>query len=244
MSSLAGSVALHGSGVEPVYQIVTRDRNRIAIQSDLLGAVSLGIRNILCLSGYHQVLAGSPESANVYDIDSIQLLAAVTKMKQEGVLLNGTTIDGDFPVLVGAVANPGLQPMELNVMRLAKKVEAGAQFIQTQAVFDMEAFKKWMAAVCQEGLAEKTAILAGVLPLTDANEAKYLTETYTDFNIPDEVIKRIEAAGDEADQKKEGLALCAEIIQNIREIKEVGGVHILSGGKEAMVPEIIAAAGL
>ena len=140
MSSLAGSVALGKSGVEPVYQLVTRDRNRIAIGSDLLGAASLGIKNVLCLSGYHQTLTGCPESANVYDIDSIQLTAAVTKMNKEKILPDRTKFEGDFAMLAGAVANPNLRPIELNIIRLAKKVEAGARFIQTQAVFDTKVF--------------------------------------------------------------------------------------------------------
>lgn len=244
VSSLVGSVALSKLGIEPVYQIVTRDRNRIAIQSDLLGAASLGIRNILCLSGYHQALTGCPESANVYDIDSIQLMVVLKKMNKEGILMDGTRIEGEFSMLVGAVANPDLKPIELNIIRLAKKVEAGAAFIQTQAVFDTDAFQKWVAAARHEGVTGKTAILAGVLPIESADQAEDLSKKYTDFHIPDEVIERIKMAGDEAAQKKEGRAVCLETISKIKEIEGVRGIHILSGGKEEVVPEIIAAAGL
>ncbi len=244
MSSLAGSVALGKLGIEPVYQIVTRDRNRIAIQSDLLGAASLGIRNVLCLSGYHQTLTGSPDSSNVYDIDSIQLIAALKKMNEEGMLLDGTRIDGEFPMLVGAVANPDLKPIELNIIRLAKKVEAGATFIQTHAVFDTEVFQKWVEAARNEGITEKAVILAGVFPIENADQAENLREKYTDFRIPDELIERIKAAGDEEAQKKEGLVVCVEIIKKIKEIESVRGIHILSGGKEEVVPELISAAGL
>jgi methylenetetrahydrofolate reductase (NADPH) len=243
-SSLAGSVALNRAGVEPVYQLVTRDRNRIALQSDLLGAASLGIKNVLCLSGYHQTLTGCPESANVYDIDSIQLLAAVTQMCREGVLLDGTKIEGDFALLAGAVANPYLRPMELNILRLAKKVDAGARFIQTQAVFDVRGFAEWLEAARTEGIAAKTAILAGVLPLTDAAEAEALRERHTDFQIPDEIIGRIKAAGDSHAQRKEGLAIGAEIIREIKNMDGVRGVHVLSGGKETSVPGLLAASGL
>jgi methylenetetrahydrofolate reductase (NADH) len=243
-SSLASSVALGRSGVEPVYQIVTRDRNRIALQSDLLGAASLGIKNVLCLSGYHQVLTGCPESANVYDIDSIQLIAAISRMRDEGMLLDGTIIEGDFAMLVGAAASPYLRPMELNILRLAKKVEAGARFIQTQAVFDVQGFAEWLDAARTEGITEKTAILAGVLPLTDAAEAEALRERHTDFQIPDELISRIKEAGDQNGQRKEGLAIAAEIIRKIRKMNGVRGVHILSGGKETSVPELLAASGL
>ena len=177
MSSLAASVAVIKSGAEPIYQVVTRDRNRIAIQSDLLGANYLGIKNILCLSGYHQVLMGYPESANVYDIDSTQFIEMVTKMSEKGELDNGAKIDGRFSMLVGAVANPFLKPLELNILKLGKKVEAGAKFIQTHAVFDVETFGQWFNAVVSEGIDKKTAILAGVFPLDSADEAKNLRDT-------------------------------------------------------------------
>ena len=244
MSSLAGSVALSRAGVEPVYQIVTRDRNRIALQSDLLGAVSLGIRNVLCLSGHHQMLTGSPESSNVYDIDSIQLIAAITQMREQGILLDGTKIEGAFPVLIGAVANPFMRPLELNILRLAKKVEAGAEFIQTQAIFDTDAFNQWIDAAGAEGITGKTAILAGIFPLTSATEAESLADKYMDMNIPDRVIERIKSAGDEVTQKKEGISICVEVIKKVVKMDGVKGVHILSGGKEGLVREIIAASGL
>jgi methylenetetrahydrofolate reductase (NADPH) len=243
-SSLAVSVVLNRSGVEPIYQIVTRDRNRIALQSDLLGAALLGIKNVLCLSGYHQSLMGYPESANVFDIDSIQLLATVRKMNDEGLLLNGKKIEGTFSMLIGAAANPYTKPIELNVIRLFKKAEAGADFIQTQAVFDIEMLQQWVEALRREGLTEQIAILAGVLPLTSADEAKRLNDTYTDFNIPQEVIERIRATGDLNAQKKEGLTICAEIIKKVKNIKGLRGVHIFSGGNEAIVPEIMATANL
>lgn len=244
MSSLAASVAVMKAGVEPVYQIVTRDRNRIALQSDLLGAAYLGIKNVLCLSGYHQTLTGSPESANVYDIDSIQLVAAVRKMCDEGVLLDGTKIEGEFSMLIGAVANPYLTPLELNMIRLNKKIEAGADFIQTQAVFSIEAFSQWLDAAVSKGITEKTAILAGIMPLDSAAEAERLRDTYTDLHISDELIERLKAAGSKEAQKKEGLAICAETIKKVKDMNGVRGIHILSGGKEAVVPELLAVSGL
>ncbi|MEJ2700946.1 MAG: methylenetetrahydrofolate reductase [Sedimentisphaerales bacterium] len=243
-SSLAGSFELSRSGIEPVYQIVTRDRNRIAIQSDLLGAASLGIKNVLCLSGYHQALTGCPESANVYDIDSIQLVAAVSQMRDEGVLLDGTKIEGEFSMLVGAAASPYLRPMELNILRLAKKVEAGARFIQTQAVFDVQGFAEWVNAARGEGITAKTAILVGVLPLNNATEAEELRERHTDFHIPDEIIERLKKAGDQGSQQKEGVVIAAEIIKEVKNMKGIRGVHVLSGGKETAVPELLAASGL
>jgi methylenetetrahydrofolate reductase (NADPH) len=242
MSSLAASVGLSRSGIEPVYQVVTRDRNRIALQSDLLGAAFLGIKNVLCLSGYHQTLMGCPDSANVFDIDSIQLIAAVRRMNDEGLLMDGAKIDGPFSMLIGAAANPFLRPLELNVIRTKKKVKAGADFIQTQAVFDVESFKEWFDALKSEGITEKVAILAGVMPLASAAEAKKLNGTYTDFTIPDTVIARLEKAGNEAAQKNEGVAICAEIIKKLKGLPGLRGVHILSGGNEAVVPQLVAAA--
>ena len=242
MSSLAASVALIRAGIEPVYQVVTRDRNRIALQSDLLGAASMGIKNVLCLAGYHQTLIGCPDSANVFDIDSIQLVATVTGMVEGGALMDGRKIEGPFSMLPGAAANPSLRPMELNTMRIRKKVRAGAKFIQTQTVFDVEDFKMWMDALRAEGIEQKSAILAGVMPLSGAAEARKLNETFTDFSIPAEVVSRLEAAGSESAQRKEGLAICAETIGRLKALPGLRGIHIFSGGKESAVPELISMA--
>ncbi|MGA1979809.1 MAG: methylenetetrahydrofolate reductase [Sedimentisphaerales bacterium] len=244
MSSLAASVAVIKSGAEPICQIVTRDRNRIALQSDLLGAAYLGIKNVLCLSGYHQTLIGCPESASVYDIDSTQFIEIVTNMSEKGVLADGTKIDGRFSMLVGAVANPFLEPLELNMLRLNKKIEAGAKFIQTHAVFDIEQFSQWLDAAGSEGITGRAAIIASVLPLDNAVETERLRGTYIDYSIPDTVVERLKAAGSNDAQKKEGLTICVEMIKKLKEINGVRGIHILSGGKEKVVPEILAASGL
>jgi methylenetetrahydrofolate reductase (NADPH) len=241
LSSLAGALILSRAGIEPIYQMVTRDRNRIAIQSDLLGAAALGINNVLCLSGHHQSLTGSPESANVYDIDSIQLIAAIRKMCDEGILLDGSKIAGSFSMVVGAVVSPDMKPMELNILRLSKKVDAGARFIQTQAVFDTGNFEKWINEARNQGITSKAAILAGVLPLQSAGEAESLKKKYTDLSIPDHIIERLKAAGDGTAQKKEGLAICVETIKKIKAMDGVKGIHILSGGCESSVPEILSA---
>lgn len=244
MSSVAACVSAMKAGYEPVLQMVTRDRNRIALQSDLLGAASLGIRNVLCLSGYHQTLMGCPESANVFDIDSTQFIELTTRMSEKGLLADGTKINGSFSMLVGAVANPFLRPLELNLLRLNQKIDAGAKFIQTHAVFDLKAFGEWLDAVRAQRLMKKAAIIASVMPLDSAAEAQRLRETYAEFRIPDEVIDRLKAAGNEAAQKKQGVAICIETIKKLKELNGLRGVHILSGGKEAVVPEILAAAGL
>jgi methylenetetrahydrofolate reductase (NADPH) len=244
MSSLAGAIALNKAGVEPVYQLVTRDRNRIALGSDLLGAASLGIKNVLCLSGHHQTLTKCPESANVYDIDSIQLADAVNKMNNEKILPDGAKIEGDFELLIGAAANHNLKPLELNMIRLAKKVEAGAKFIQTQAIFDVKLFSEWLKAADKEGITKKAAILAGVLPLEDAQEGEILRDNFTDYQIPDEIINRIKKAGDKEAQRKEGLKICIEIIKEIKKLTGLRGIHILSGGNEAILPELLSQSGL
>ena len=237
MSSLAASAALSRLGVEPVYQLITRDRNRIAIQSDLLGAASLGIKNVLCLTGFHQTLIGCEESANVFDIDSIHLIDIVKRMNA-GQLLEGQAIQGPFNMLIGAVANPYLKPLELNMIRMRKKIAAGAQFIQTQAVFDIELFKAWLVAARGIGLTDTAAILAGVLPLRSAAQAKELVETHTDFVIPDAIIKRLTAAGDAAAQRKEGVKIAAELIGQLKGLPGLRGIHLLSGGHESAVIEL------
>ena len=240
LSSLAASAAALKAGVEPILQMVTRDRNRIALQSDLLGAAGLGIKNVLCLSGYHQTLIGCPEASNVFDIDSTQFLAATHRMCEEGALLDGTKIEGGFSMLAGAVANPFLQPLELNLLRLQNKIEAGARFIQTQAVFDLEAFSQWLTAVRQAGLTERAAILASVYPLKNLAEAQQLSGTHPDFVVPEAVLARLSAGNGDG---KAGRALCVETMQQLKKMKGLRGIHILSGGKEAWVPELLAAAG-
>jgi len=241
LSSFAASAAALKSGIEPVLQMVTRDRNRIALQSDLMGAASLGIRNVLCMSGYHQILTGCPESANVFDIDSTQFVEMACRMSVQGQLADGTGISGSCPLLVGAVANPSLKPLELNMLRLGKKIEAGARFIQTHPVFDLKSFEPWLEAANKDGLTGKAAFLAGVYPLDSVEEAEKLRNTYAEYRIPDEIIDRLKKAGDTG---KEGLAICAEIIGKLKALKGLRGVHILSGGRESLVPELVAVSGL
>ncbi|MGD1119166.1 MAG: methylenetetrahydrofolate reductase [Dehalococcoidales bacterium] len=238
VSSLAAAVVLSQSGIEAVYQLLTRDRNRIALQSELLGAALLGIKNVACLSGYHQTLMGNPESTNVFDIDSIQLVALVKKMNR-GQLLDGKKIQGEFSMLVGAVANPNMKPIEMNMLRLGKKIAAGADFIQTQAVFDVNAFRAWLETAHGKGYTAKAAILAGVLPLQSAVQAKELAEHYTDYIIPQAVIDRLNAAGDAAAQQKEGIKIAGEIMKQLKGMPGLRGIHLLSGGNEASVPELL-----
>lgn len=243
LSSLAASVIINQAGKESIYQIVTRDRNRIALQSDLMGAACLGISNVLCLSGYHQTLIGYPEAGNVYDIDSVQLVAAARRMRDEGKLMDGNTIEGGFPMLIGAVINPNLKPIELNMIRLSKKVHAGADFIQTQAIFDSNSFEQWLKEAVKEGITKETTILAGIRPLTDAAEAEKLRETFNEIQIPDAIIDRLKKAGSPEASKQEGLKISAEIIREVKDMDGIGGIHILSGGKEDILPELMNIAG-
>jgi methylenetetrahydrofolate reductase (NADPH) len=243
-SSIAASAAVLGMGLDPVYQVVTRDRNRIALQSDLLGAASLGIRNVLCTSGNHQTLTKCPDSANVYDLDAIQLVWTARQMREKGTLLDGTAIAGKFSMLVGTVVNPYLKPLELNMIQLAKKIDAGADFLQTHPVFDVDGFAAWLTAARKENLVDKAAILAGVLPLTSVEEAEQLRSAHTDLSIPDAIVARLKAAGKPDAQEKEGLKISSEIIGRLKTMKGVRGIHIVSGGKEGVVQKLRAAAGL
>jgi methylenetetrahydrofolate reductase (NADPH) len=243
-ASLAASSVLLGLGREPIYQIVTRDRNRIAIQSDLLGASTLGIKNVVCTSGHHQSLTGCSDSANVYDLDAIQVVWAIKQMRDKGTLLDGTAIAGQFSMLIGMVVNPYLRPLELNLIQFAKKIEAGADFVQTQPIFEVDEFHVWIEAARKEGLTNKTAILAGVLPLSSAEEAEQLRTAHTELRISDAMVARLKAAGNADAQEKEGLKLCAETIGKLKATKGVRGVHILSGGRERLVSKLRAAAGL
>jgi len=241
MSSLAGCTLLKSQGVDPVMQMVCRDRNRIAIQSDVLGAVALGIGNILCLSGDHQMFGNHPTAKGVFDIDSIQLIQTLREMRDEKSFLSGEEISGEVPIYIGAAANPFADPFEFRVARLAKKVKAGADFIQTQAVYDVAKFKDWMEMVREQGLDEQVHILAGVIPIRSVGMARYMRDYVSGVSIPDEIIARMEQA---QDAKEEGVRIPLEIIEQLKEIPGIHGLHLMAVGWESIVPEIIERAGL
>lgn len=241
MSSLASCFILKQTGVEPVMQIVCRDRNRIAIQSDILGAVALGINNILCLTGDHQKLGNQPDAKGVFDLDSIQLIQAVKKMRDEKKLLCGEDLSGEVPVFIGAAENPYADPFEYRVVRLNKKIKAGADFIQTQAVYDVAKFAKWMEMVTDKGLDKQVHILAGVIPMRSAGMARYMRDYVAGVYVPDELVTRME---DATDAKEQGVKICFEIIEQIKEITGVHGIHIMAVGWEDIVPTIVERAGL
>ncbi len=241
MSSWASCVLLKQMGLDPVMQIVVRDRNRLAIQSDVLGAVALGIRNILCLSGDHQKLGNHPDAKGVYDIDSIQLIQMLKQMRDERKFQCGEEISGEVPIFIGAAANPFAEPFEYRVMRLAKKVKAGADFIQTQSIFDVPRFAKWMEMVRDQGLDKQVHILAGVTPLRSVGMARYMRDYVAGITVPDEIVARME---DAKDAREEGVKICLEIIEQIKEIEGVHGIHIMAVAWEDVVPRIVEEAGL
>jgi methylenetetrahydrofolate reductase (NADPH) len=241
MSSLAGCVLLKQLGLDPVLQMVCRDRNRIAIQSDVLGAAALGIGNILCLSGDHQSFGNHPSAKGVYDLDSMQLIHTLKTMRDEQKFISGDEVTGEVSIFIGATANPFADPFDYRTARLAKKVKAGADFIQTQAVFDVPRFVQWMKAVKEWGLSQQVHILAGVIPVKSAGMARYMRDYVSGVTVPDEVVTRME---DAADAKEEGVRICLEIIEQIKEIRDVHGIHIMAVGWEDIVPTIVERAGL
>ncbi len=240
MSSIAGCVLLKELGVEPVLQMVVRDRNRLALQSDILGAAALGIRNILCLSGDHQKFGNHPTAKGVYDIDSMQFIQMVKTMRDEHKFINGEDISGDVPLFIGAAANPFADPFEFRVTRLAKKVSAGADFIQTQGIFDVPKFVEWMKMVRDRGLHEKTHILAGLIPIKSVGMARYMRNNVSGLSVPKELVDRM---ADAKDPKEEGVKICLETIEQLKEVEGVHGVHIMAVAWEDIVPRLVEEAG-
>ena len=243
MSSIAASAILVRNGIEPVMQMVTRDRNRIAAQSDLFGAYALGIRNMLCLTGDHQSFGNHPMAKNVFDLDSIQLLDVVRTIRDQGVLNNGDKVEGGIKMFLGAAANPFADPFEFRVIRLAKKIDAGADFIQTQCIYDMDRFKEFMKMACDMGLDKQCFVLAGLTPLKSAGMASYMNRNVAGITIPDAIIQRIRGVP-RGQQAEEGMRLLLEQIQEVREIPGVAGVHVMAIEWEEKVKEIMERAGL
>ena len=243
LCSLASCIHLKLMGLEPTLQMVTRDRNRIALQSDILGAASFDIHNILCLSGDHQQFGDSPQGQNVFDLDSIQLIQTVRYMRDEGKFLGGDEIARPPQMFVGAAANPFADPFEIRVRRLAKKIAAGVEFIQTQCIYNLEKFELWMKQARDQGLHEKVYILAGVTPFKSAGMAKYMKNRVPGMDVPDEVVERMSGVPKEK-QPEEGINICVETIQRLKEVEGVKGFHIMAIEWEEKVPEIVERSGL
>jgi methylenetetrahydrofolate reductase (NADPH) len=217
--------------------MVCRDRNRLAMMADVLGVYSLGVKNMLCLSGDHQKFGNHPESKNVYDIDSMQLIALVKKMRDEGKFLNDEDIDEPPKMFIGAAANPFGDPHEYRIYRLANKIDAGADFIQTQCIYNMPRFRDFMKKAVDMGLAEKTYLLAGVTPMKSAGMANYMAKFVPGMDVPEDLIKRLKGV-EKGKQAEEGIKFAIEQIEEFKEMEGVAGVHLMAIEWEHKVPEI------
>ena len=243
MCSLAACIRLKQMGLEPVLQMVTRDRNRIALQSDILGAASFDIHNVLCLSGDHQSFGDCAQGQNVHDIDSMQLIQTVRRMRDEGLFLGGGEINRPPRMFVGAAANPFADPFEIRVPRLAKKAAAGVEFIQTQCIYNLDRFEEWMAEVRDRGLHERVYILAGLTPFKSAGMARYMKNRVPGMDVPDDVVKRMADTPKEK-QAEEGINILIESIERLKGVEGVAGFHVMAIEWEEKVPEIVERAGL
>jgi 5,10-methylenetetrahydrofolate reductase len=242
LSSLAGSVILLQRHLEPIMQLACRDRNRIALQSDVLGAAALGIRNMLCITGDHPSVGNHPAAKAVYDLDSTQLLQIIRDMRDKGVFQSGDALRAERPmVYLGAAANPYADPFEFQVVRLEKKIEAGAEFIQTQSVYNMEKFVRWMDDVRSQGLDKKVHILAGVTPLKSMKMTERMKFHVPGTDVPDAVYQRMKEA---RDPSTEGYSLALQTIKELRSVSGVHGVHITALFWEEIIPALAKEAGL
>jgi methylenetetrahydrofolate reductase (NADPH) len=237
MSSFAGCMILLQMNMEPIMQMTCRDRNRICLQSDVLGAASLGIRNILCLTGDHQSFGNHPSAKGVFDIDSIQLLQIIKNMRDEGIFQSGDLLLAERPcVFLGAAANPYADPFEVQVDRLRKKIDAGAEFIQTQSVYNIEKFSRWMDDIRSQGLDKKVHILAGITPLKSVKMAERMKFHVPGTDVPDAIYQRIKGASDPA---KEGYAIALETIRELKILSGIHGIHITALFWEEIIPALV-----
>lgn len=241
MSSWAGAAILLQEEVEPIMQVVVRDRNRIALQADILGAAAIGVRNVLCMSGDDVGAGNEPGARSVRDVTSEEQIAMYRALRDEGRLLGGDRVDDPPPLFLGAVANPFEASPEHSFASLRGKVEAGADFVQTQAVYDPDAFEEWMHLVRKEWLHERAPILAGIIPLKSAKAARFLAENVPGVAIPEEIRRRMEGS---ADPKEEGVRIATEAIERLRGMEGVAGIHVMAVNWEDVVPRIVERAGL
>ncbi|MBE0480267.1 MAG: methylenetetrahydrofolate reductase [Dehalococcoidia bacterium] len=243
MSSWAACIIGKEEGLEPTVQMTCRDRNRIAMQMDILGVAAMGINNMLCLTGDHQIFGNHPMARGVYDLDSIQLIKMVKDMRDEKKFQCGDTMDVEPRLFIGAAENPFADPFEFRVFRLANKIAAGADFIQTQIIYNVEKFARWMEEIRDQGLDKKIKVLAGVAPIKSIGAARYMQTKVPGMDVPEPLITRLKGVPKEQ-VSKEGIKQCVDIIQQIREIKGVAGIHLMAIEWEEAVPEIMEMAGL
>jgi methylenetetrahydrofolate reductase (NADPH) len=243
VSALAASRLLVETGIEPVMQLVCRDRNRLALQADLLGAAAMGVRNIVCMTGDDVSAGDHPEAKPIYDIDSIHLIRIARIMRDEGTYLSGRTLTDPPSFLIGAVENPFAPPRDFRPMRLGTKIEAGAEFVQTQICFNLDAMRVFMARCGELGLLEHVWVLAGVFIPTSARGTRYLRDQVPGVDVPDRVIERMESVP-RAEEREEGIRIALEIVQAVREIPGVSGIHLMTINHEEAIPRVVEAAGL
>ncbi|MBE0430291.1 MAG: methylenetetrahydrofolate reductase [Dehalococcoidia bacterium] len=245
MASWAGCLVASEEGLDPIIHMTCRDRNRIALQMDVLAASAFGIANILCLSGDPISFGSHPQAAPVFDLDSIQLIRTVKGLRDERKFDNGELIVGAEPRLfIGAAIDPFVRPLDSAVERLKAKVEAGADFIQTQPVYNMEGFRTWMELVRAERLHKDVKILAGLTPITSLAAARYMKMKVSGVDIPDMIIERLKSARNKEEAAEEGLKIVVETIEQLRQLEGVAGVHIMTLQREELIPRICSAAGL
>ncbi len=241
--SMAASRILLDMGMEPVMQMVTRDMNRIGLQSNILGAAAMGIKNLLCLTGDHQSFGDHPQAKNVHDLDSILLANTVRTMRDEGKMISGTEVVGRPRMFIGCAANPFADPQEFRVVRMAKKINAGAQFIQTQCIYDMDRFRQFMEMANDMGLTERAYIMAGITPLKSVGMANYMKKFVPGLSVPDYYITRLRGVPKDK-QAAEGIKIAVEQIHECLDMKGIAGIHLMAIEWEEKVPEILEAAGL
>ena len=243
MSSISAGLLAMQEGIEPVIQMTCRDRNRLAIQADLLGAAALGLKNLLCLTGDHQSFGNHPQARGVFDIDSIQQIRMVRDMRDERKFQCGEEMPVEPRFFIGCASNPFADPFPFRAIRLGKKVAAGADFTQTQIVYNVEKFAQFMEIVRKLGLHKKVFILAGVSPIKSVGAARYMKTKVPGMDVPDWVVERMAGVAKE-EAKKEGIRVCVDIIKQVKQIEGVAGVHIMAIEWEEAVAEIVEAAGL
>ncbi|HET7928287.1 MAG TPA: methylenetetrahydrofolate reductase [Actinomycetota bacterium] len=243
IAAIAAARLLLDQGVEPVMQLVCRDRNRLALQADLLGAAALGVRNVVCMTGDDVSAGDHPETKPIYDLDSVQLIRTARIMRDEGTYLSGRPLTDAPSFLIGAVENPFAPPLEFRPMRLGTKIEAGAEFIQTQICFNVDKLRLFMSRCGELGLLDDVWVLAGVFVPNSAAGARYLRDQVPGLDVPEHVIERMASVPPEA-QKNEGIRMALEIVEAVREIRGISGIHLMTINHEEAIPRVVDGAGL
>jgi 5,10-methylenetetrahydrofolate reductase len=243
IAAIASARLLLDEGVEPVMQLVCRDRNRLALQADLLGAAALGVRNVVCMTGDDVSAGDHPETKPIYDLDSVHLIRTAKIMRDQGTYLSGRALTDAPSFLIGAVENPFAPPLEFRPMRLGTKIEAGAQFIQTQICFNVDKLRLFMSRCGELGLLEHVWVLAGVFVPSSASGTRYLRDQVPGVDVPDGVMGRLASVPPEA-QKEEGIRIALEIVEAVREIPGISGIHLMTINHEEAIPKVVKGAGL